>query len=94
MRPYLDIDRFRSAAFTPKAVSECDVACSVLNVSLREGTLWVFCYQASVGGSGDFYNTLFPAAWFPARAFGHPRVSMVFFFSCARYDDLGDGCIF
>lgn len=42
VRPCLDIDRFRSAAFTPKAVSGCDVACWVLNVSLREGTLWVF----------------------------------------------------
>lgn len=61
---------------------------------ITRGYFMGFCYQASVGGSGDFYNTLFPAAWFPARAFGHPRVSMVFFFSRARYDDLGDGCIF
>lgn len=37
-----DIDQFRSAAFTPKAVSERDVAYWVLNASLREGTLWVF----------------------------------------------------
>lgn len=42
MRPCRDIDRFRSAAFTPKAVSECDMACWVLNASLRQGTLWDF----------------------------------------------------
>lgn len=33
---------------------------------ITRGYFMGFCYQASVGGSGDFYNTLFPAAWFPA----------------------------
>lgn len=41
-RPCRDIDWFRSAAFTPEAVSDCDVAYWVLNASLREGTLWDF----------------------------------------------------